>query len=64
MAMYGADFRAVGGIEDANSGRWGFEDTSFLHKVMDLGFNSVHVFVCFVFVTNSHTVARVENSRP
>lgn len=33
MAMYGADFRSVGGMEDTNSGRWGFEDTAFLHKV-------------------------------
>lgn len=31
--MYASDFRAVGGIADANSGRWGYEDTAFLHKV-------------------------------
>lgn len=33
MAMYASDYRAVGGIADANSGRWGYEDTAFLHKV-------------------------------
>lgn len=33
MAMYKSDFAAVGGIKDPNSGRWGFEDTAFLHKV-------------------------------
>lgn len=33
MAIYKSDFAAVGGIEDTNSGRWGYEDTAFLHKV-------------------------------
>lgn len=33
MAIYGSDFRAVGGMADANNGRWGYEDTAFLHKV-------------------------------
>lgn len=33
MAMYASDFRAAGGIADANSGRWGYEDTAFVHKV-------------------------------
>ncbi|CAN0173813.1 unnamed protein product, partial [Ectocarpus sp. 12 AP-2014] len=36
MAMYASDYRAVGGIADANSGRWGYEDTAFLHKVCGL----------------------------
>lgn len=39
IAMYGSDFRAAGGIADANSGRWGYEDTAFLHKVRVLGTN-------------------------
>eukprot|EP00752_Nemacystus_decipiens_P008487 g7584.t1 len=47
MAMYASDFRAAGGIEDANSGRWGYEDTAFLHKVMlgdsPLGVLRVHL---------------------
>lgn len=37
IAMYGSDFRAVGGMDDANSGRWGYEDTAFLHRVGWLG---------------------------
>ncbi|CAM9678211.1 unnamed protein product [Ectocarpus sp. 4 AP-2014] len=47
MAMYASDYRAVGGIADANSGRWGYEDTAFLHKVMlgekPLGVLRVHL---------------------
>lgn len=41
IAMYGSDFRAVGGMADANSGRWGYEDTAFLHKVGWVGYCSV-----------------------
>lgn len=33
MAMYASDFRSAGGIVEANQGRWGYEDTAFLHKV-------------------------------
>lgn len=54
MAMYGSDFRAVGGIDDGNSGRWGYEDTAFAHKV---GWISVRSWKAF-FVGMTPAVPR------
>ncbi|CAM9408154.1 unnamed protein product [Choristocarpus tenellus] len=34
IAMYSSDFVSVGGLQDTNQGRWGYEDTVFIHKVM------------------------------